>query len=76
VPAIKEAKKNRQIIVVTHNPNNAIACDSEGIIYCSHDKESLQYIATSIENEKINNHIIDVLEETAPAFNVDRVNLL
>lgn len=72
VPAIKKAKKNRQIIIVTHNPNIAIACDSEGIIYCSHDKESLQYITASIENEKMNNHIIDVLEGTVPAFNVRR----
>ena len=72
VPAIVEAKKNRQIIIVTHNPNIAIACDSEGVIYCSQKAQGLQYSTGSIENEEMNNHIINVLEGTVPAFKVRR----
>ena len=29
VPCINEAKNNRQVIIVTHNPNIAVACDAE-----------------------------------------------
>lgn len=70
VPAILEAKKNRQVIIVTHNPNIAIACDAEQIIYCSVDKETgeLKYDSGSIENPIIMKHIVDVLEGTKPAF--------
>lgn len=70
VPAIIEAKKNRQVIVVTHNPNIAIACDSEQIIYCSIDKETgeLKYDSGGIENPVIRKYILDVLEGTKPAF--------
>ena len=70
VPAIVEAKKNRQVIVVTHNPNIAVACDSEQVIYCEIDKETktLEYFSGSIENTKVKKYIIDILEGTKPAF--------
>lgn len=29
VPCINEAKNNLQVIIVTHNPNIAVACDAE-----------------------------------------------
>ena len=72
VPAIIEAKKKRQIIVVTHNPNIAIACDSETIIYCSqgNNGRSLNYSTGSIENKNINQKIVDILEGTLPAFDI------
>lgn len=70
VPCIKEAKKNRQIIIVTHNPNIAIACDSEQIICCSMDKTTneITYNSGSIENPEIKKNIIDILEGTQIAF--------
>lgn len=39
VPArcIKRAKERRQVIMVTHNPNLAVVCDAEQIIYASCD---------------------------------------
>ena len=72
VPAILEAKKNRQIIIVTHNPNIAIACDSEAIIYCEsgNDDKTLNYYTGSIEDEKMNKNILNVLEGTTPAFDI------
>ena len=33
VPCMKEAKKHRQIVMVTHNPNLAVVCDAEQVIY-------------------------------------------
>lgn len=71
VPCIKEAKKRRQIIVITHNPNLAVVCDAEQIICCSidkHDGNRLTYVSGAIENPAINNAIVDILEGTRPAF--------
>ena len=75
VPCICKAKQQRQVIIVTHNPNIAVACDAEQIIYCHMDKEkcAIQYESGSIENPKIRSHVIDVLEGTMPAFDLRRL---
>ncbi|MHC4396796.1 MAG: TrlF family AAA-like ATPase [Planctomycetota bacterium] len=72
VSCIKEAKKRRQIIIVTHNPNLAVVCDAEQIIYSEIDKQNgnrITYTCGAIENPTINKKLIDVLEGTRPAFN-------
>ncbi len=70
VPAIRNAKQRRQIFIVTHNPNIAVACDAEQVIYCYFDKQRnhIEYEAGSLENSSIRSHILDVLEGTKPAF--------
>lgn len=72
VPCICEAKKNRQVIIVTHNPNIAIACDAEQIVFSSMDKQefTITYEAGAIEKQSIRDHVIDVLEGTMPAFDL------
>ena len=72
VPCIKEAKKRRQIIIVTHNPNLAVVCDADQIIHCEmkkNKKNKITYISGAIENPLINKALIDILEGTRPAFN-------
>ncbi|GFD68922.1 TrlF family AAA-like ATPase [Alteromonas sp. KUL106] len=72
VPFIKAAKKKRQIIMVTHNPNLAIVSDAEQVIYVHLDKEvGYRFTAESgsIENKDINKRIVNVLEGAMPAFN-------
>lgn len=72
VPVLSEAKKRRQIIMVTHNPNLAVVCDAEQVIYSSFDRKNaakIEYISGSIENPIINAHVVNVLEGTKPAFN-------
>lgn len=73
VPYIKEAKKYRQIIMVTHNPNLAVVADSEQVIKVSIDKENgnkFSFISGGIEHIKINEQIVEVLEGTIPAFSL------
>lgn len=68
---IKAAKKKRQIIMVTHNPNLAVVCDADQIIQMKIDKlngNKVSYEAGAIENPKINKAIVDILEGTYPAF--------
>ncbi len=71
VPCIQEAKVNRQLIIVTHNPNIAVACDAEQIIYCTINKKNnneIKYTSGSIENPTMKKCIVDILEGTEPAF--------
>ena len=71
VKYIKKAKENRQVIIVTHNPNLAVVCDAEQIIRVHIEKENqnkLTYISGSIENKEINREILRILEGTKPAF--------
>lgn len=71
VPCIKNAKKRRQIILVTHNPNLAVVCDAEQVIYSQINKEQKNeviYETGSLEDPEINSRVIDVLEGTRPAF--------
>jgi ABC-type lipoprotein export system ATPase subunit len=72
VPFIREAKKKRQIIMVTHNPNLAVVSDAEQVIYVELDKKDGNKFITasgSIEDRTINEKIVKVLEGAMPAFN-------
>jgi ABC-type lipoprotein export system ATPase subunit len=71
IPVIRDVKRRRQIIMVTHNPNIAVVCDAEQIIHASIDRPNgnrITYVSGSIENPVINKHLVDVLEGTRPAF--------
>ena len=57
--------------MVTHNPNLAVVCDAEQVIYSSFDRKNgskITYVAGSIEYPSINQHVVNVLEGTKPAF--------
>lgn len=72
VPCLWEAKKTRQVIIVTHNPNLAVVADAEQIIIATHNKKEsneVRYHAGAIENAEINGALLDILEGTEPAFN-------
>lgn len=76
VPVLSEAKKKRQIIMVTHNPNLAVVCDAEQVIYSTFNRKGaskIEYVSGAIENPTINLHVVDVLEGTKPAFNNRRI---
>jgi len=71
VPVLTEAKSRRQIIMVTHNPNLAVVCDAEQIIWSVFDRQNsskITYLSGSIENPLINNQVVNVLEGTMRAF--------
>lgn len=79
VPVLTEAKQNRQIIMVTHNPNLAVVCDAEQIIHCEFDRtngHNITYTPGAIECSTINNKVVDVLEGTMPAFDNRRMKYM
>jgi predicted ATP-dependent endonuclease of OLD family len=68
---IRDAKKHRQVILVTHNPNLAVGADAEQIVYVKLEKPQnykFSYESGSIENPELNRRIVDVLEGSQPAF--------
>lgn len=68
---IREAKKSRQVILVTHNPNLAVGADAEQILHVTLDKADdykFTYESGSIENPRINDAIVKILEGSRPAF--------
>ncbi|MFI3213010.1 MAG: PHP domain-containing protein [Eubacteriales bacterium] len=72
VPFIKEAKKKRQIIIVTHNSNLAVVSDAEQVIRVKIDKlnnRKFTFESGSLESEIIND-VVDVLEGTINSFNI------
>lgn len=68
---IREAKKTRQVILVTHNPNLAVGADAEQIVYVRLDKVNgyhFSYESGAIEHPSTNGHIVKILEGSRPAF--------
>jgi predicted ATPase len=70
VKCIKRAKQRRQVIMVTHNPNLAVVCDAEQIIYAACDKVASRftYESGAIEDPAIRSRVVEILEGTEPAF--------
>jgi ABC-type lipoprotein export system ATPase subunit len=67
-PAIRSAKANRQVFVVTHSPNLAVVGDADQVIVAASDGKEFRYTSGSIENPTIRDLVVDVLEGTWPAF--------
>jgi ABC-type lipoprotein export system ATPase subunit len=71
VRCLKDTKKRRQIVIVTHNPNLAVVCDADQVVYASINKQTdhrITYESGALENPAISAHVVDVLEGTKPAF--------
>lgn len=65
----REAKKRRQVIIVTHNPNLVVNADSEQIIVANFDKglerqvSKISYVSGSLENTFKNDSADTILEK-------------
>lgn len=74
VPLFKEAKKRRQIIIVTHNANLVVNTDADQVIIASagiQNPESIpeiSYKTGSLENPEIRKEICEILEGGDKAF--------
>jgi ABC-type lipoprotein export system ATPase subunit len=71
VGVITRAKQHRQVVMVTHNANLAVACDAEQVIVCSMERDGsnrITYEAGAIEELNLNQSVVNILEGTKPAF--------
>jgi ABC-type lipoprotein export system ATPase subunit len=79
VGCIRHARSRRQVVIVTHNPNLAVVCDADQLVYCSIDKSNgnkVSYVSGAIEDSPINRKAVDVLEGTYAAFDNRRKKYL
>jgi ABC-type lipoprotein export system ATPase subunit len=73
VECIKEARKRRQVFIVTHNPNLAVVCDADQIVHAEinkADNNKVTYTTGSLENPNMSKYVTDVLEGTLWAFRI------
>ena len=73
VDCIREARKRRQVFIVTHNPNLAVVCDADQVVHAAMDKENgntITYTSGALENPEMSQYVTDVLEGTRWAFGV------
>ncbi len=71
VDCIKAARIRRQVFIVTHNPNLAVACDADQVIHAAMDKtigNVVTYTTGALENPAMTDYVTDVLEGTRWAF--------
>lgn len=69
VKLIKDLKKEKQVIIASHNANLVVWADSEEIIIAQMDDQtSKEYFSWAIENKKIQCLLIDTLEWWEDAF--------
>ena len=68
VPALREAKKTRQVIIVSNNGNVVINSDVDQVIIAQKDNSEISYIAGSLENSAIREKALKVLEGGQEAF--------
>ena len=67
-PAIREAKKNRQIIIATHNANLVVNTDSEQIIIAEDAGGRISYSVTTLEDKTRRELLTTILEGGEEAF--------
>lgn len=73
VDCIKAARKKRQVFIVTHNPNLAVVCDADQVVYANMEKtkgNAITYTTGALENPAMTKYVTDVLEGTRWAFDV------
>ncbi|WP_377105835.1 TrlF family AAA-like ATPase [Propionicimonas sp. T2.31MG-18] len=68
VPAIKDAVRRRQLLIVTHNANLAVVGDADQIVYCRYAEDHFSVTAGSLDDVESARHAVDVLEGTKRAL--------
>ncbi len=68
VPALREAKKTRQVIIVSNNGNVVINSDADQLIIAEKNESEIHYLAGSLEDDDIRKIALKVLEGGHTAF--------
>jgi len=69
IKVLKKLKNDTQFIFATHNPNIPVLGDCEQIISCRYVSEKIQTNQGSIDEIRIRNDIVDIMEGGDEAFN-------
>jgi hypothetical protein len=69
VKALRQAKQQRQVIIVSNNGNVVVNSDAEQVIIaCRDDQGEISYMAGALENQTLRSKLLAVLEGGEEAF--------
>jgi energy-coupling factor transporter ATP-binding protein EcfA2 len=69
VKALRQAKQQRQVIIVSNNGNVVVNSDAEQVIIaCRDDQGQISYMAGALENQTLRSKLLAVLEGGEEAF--------
>ena len=74
VKLFREARRRRQVIIVTHNANLVVNTDADQVVVAKCTKHSdgrppeFEYVAGALENDEIRAHVCEILEGGEAAF--------
>jgi ABC-type cobalamin/Fe3+-siderophores transport system ATPase subunit len=69
VKALRQAKQNRQVIIVSNNGNVVVNSDAEQVVIARRDDQGqISYISGSLENPGVRVRLLSVLEGGEDAF--------
>jgi ABC-type lipoprotein export system ATPase subunit len=68
VGALRQAKKNRQVIIATNNANLVVNTDAEQVIAAEFENNVISYKSGSLESRQMRDFIIPILEGGEDAF--------
>jgi DNA repair exonuclease SbcCD ATPase subunit len=74
VPHIKAARRRRQVIIVTHNPNLVVNTDADQVIVADSVRRErgrlpeISYACGALEDEQVRRKVCEILEGGAEAF--------
>lgn len=69
ITSLKSLKSSTQFVFATHNPNIPVLGDADQVIACEYDDKKIESIQGSIDDVKIRQKIVNVMEGGEDAFN-------
>jgi hypothetical protein len=70
VKALRQAKRQRQVIIVSNNGNVVVNSDADQVIVALRDNQGkISYVSGSLENPALRGKLLGVLEGGEEAFN-------
>ncbi|MFW2513478.1 TrlF family AAA-like ATPase [Demequina sp. SO4-13] len=76
VAALRSIKNNRQVIVVTHNPNVVVNADAENVLVLKYGKLPVLSASGSIQIREVRNAVCEIMEGGRTAFEARYKRLL
>ncbi len=68
IKLIRKLKPTTQFVFATHNANMPVLGDAEQVIACEYLDDKVRTLSGSIDCSEIQQHIIDIMEGGAEAF--------
>src|SRR4029077_1192007 len=69
VKALRQAKRHRQVIIVSNNGNVVVNSDAEQVVIARRDSQGkISYVSGALENPAVRTKLLDVLEGGEEAF--------